>query len=439
MKNTLYATLLGLATLSTLPLSNAAEITLSEAFDYNAFILGDYTGYKSDVEGNLAVGGNLTVSDFDIGLQLAPDLSASSLYVGGDISYENGTIRNGQTTVSGDIVASGVTFEGGINADGSVLLTESKVNEGDIFSGATVSLQSAEVVEGDVAANDLVQTNSSINMGDATVSQSATLVNSEISNGTLTADSVSIDADSTASSVSTVTTVSATPFDTIDFDAIAEEVFAQSTEFGDMSINGTTTYYCAGETNCTADSVDSIVFSGNEAINIYSIDAEILSTGNKSITYDFSTTSYNIINVTGDVVELFNTGFYNTAFDGQYVDNNPAIDYRHDGTYTNNILFNFIEATELNLYSIGIKGSILAPYADVNFYNGHVDGNLIAASLSTPEVYLTNEAGETYLAPTGQINNYSFGVIQVPEPASIAFLLSASFLLLRRGRLERVA
>ena len=237
MRNTLYAALVSVATLSAPPLSNAAEITLSEAFDYNAFILGDYTGYKSDVEGNLAVGGNLTVSDYDVGLQLAPDLTASSLYVGGDISYVNGTIRNGQTTVSGDMVATGVTFEGGINADGSVLLTESKVNEGDIFSGATVSLQSAEVVEGDVAASDLVQTNSSINKGDATLSQSATLVNSEISNGTLTANSVSMDADSTANSVSAIATLSATTFETIDFDAIAAEVFAQSTAFGD-------TLYC---------------------------------------------------------------------------------------------------------------------------------------------------------------------------------------------------
>ena len=38
MRNTLYAALVVVATLSAPPLSNAAEITLSEAFDYNAFI-----------------------------------------------------------------------------------------------------------------------------------------------------------------------------------------------------------------------------------------------------------------------------------------------------------------------------------------------------------------------------------------------------------------
>ena len=39
MRNTLYAALVSVATLSAQQLSNAAEITLSEAFDYNAFIL----------------------------------------------------------------------------------------------------------------------------------------------------------------------------------------------------------------------------------------------------------------------------------------------------------------------------------------------------------------------------------------------------------------
>ena len=95
---------------------HATQITLSEAFDYNAFIFEDYTGYYSDVEGSLAVGGNLVVNDFDVGLQLSPDLTTSSLFVGGDIAYTNGKIRNGQTTVSGNIVANSVEFEGAVNA-----------------------------------------------------------------------------------------------------------------------------------------------------------------------------------------------------------------------------------------------------------------------------------------------------------------------------------
>lgn len=75
-------------------------------------------------------------------------------------------------------------------------------------------------------------------------------------------------------------------------------------------------YYCVGEIYCIVDSVDGIVFLGNDVINIYFIDVEILFIGNKSIIYDFFIISYNIINVIGDVVEFFNIGFYNIVFDG---------------------------------------------------------------------------------------------------------------------------
>lgn len=72
----------------------------------------------------------------------------------------------------------------------------------------------------------------------------------------------------------------------------------------------------------------------------------------------------------GKEVELFNTGFFNTAFtteneyfreNGQYRDNDNNIDQRHDGLYTNNILFNFVDADSLALHSVGVKGSVLAP------------------------------------------------------------------------------
>lgn len=425
-----------MASISLSPSVEAGQIALSDAFDYNAFIIGDYTGYKSDVEGTLAVGGNLTVSDFDIGLQLSPNLTTSSLYVGGNTNYVNGTIHHGQTTVNGNLEATGVTFEGDINAVGNVSLSESKVTAGDINSQGSLVLQNAEVVNGNVSANNLVQNDSSVNSGNVSAVNNATLTNSEITSGTLSATTVSLDGDSTANSV--VTTAITPPIDvqTIDFDKLANEVIAQSLTFADMAVNGATQVYCGGETNCDASNIDGIVFSGSESINVYAIDAASLSAANKSITYDFSTTSYNIINVFGDSVELFNTGFYNTAFAGQYVDNNPAIDYRHDGTYTNNILFNFLDATDVSLHSVGVKGSVLAPFANVSFYNGQIDGNLIAASLSTPEILLTNDTGDTYLAPTGQVNNYRFAAIQVSEPTSGFMLLLASLLMLKRRGLK---
>ncbi|AEF01678.1 choice-of-anchor A family protein [Alteromonas naphthalenivorans] len=418
---------------------HATQITLSEAFDYNAFIFEDYTGYYSDVEGSLAVGGNLVVNDFDVGLQLSPDLTTSSLFVGGDIAYTNGKIRNGQTTVSGNIVANSVEFEGAVNAADNATITESTVLSGDVNVGGAFTSTNAQINDGDIHAGSVQLTNTSVENGDIRSVDSVALISSEVTDGSISAGgTVVLDMHSTVSDGIIADAVTPASIDNIDFDAIESEIKAQSLAFADMTVNGSTTFYCQGDTSC-ADStnVDGIVFSGDDSINIYDIDADWLSVANKSITYDFSTTSYNIINVTGDAVDLFNTGFFNTAFAGQYQDNDQNANYRHDGTYTNNILFNFVDATSVTIQSIGVKGSILAPYADIAFYNGHVDGNLIASSVFTPEVYLTNDDGVEYLAPTGQVNNYSFGVTQVSAPGSILLMLPAFAVVFIRNKLKR--
>jgi len=54
--------------------------------------------------------------------------------------------------------------------------------------------------------------------------------------------------------------------------------------------------------------------------------------------------------------------------------------------------------------------------------------------LVTPLVQLINDDGETYNAPTGQVNNYQFGAINVSEPASIALLFGAGCFMLARRR-----
>ena len=45
------------------PQVSAAKIELSEAFNYNAFIFQDFEGKSSDVEGRLAVGGEMRAGD----------------------------------------------------------------------------------------------------------------------------------------------------------------------------------------------------------------------------------------------------------------------------------------------------------------------------------------------------------------------------------------
>lgn len=410
--------------------SIAAPIALSEAFNYNAFIFNDYEGERSDVEGTLAVGGNLTVEDFDVGLLLPPDLSTSSLYVGGDLNFTRGKVNGGQTTVSGMINANNVEFAGGLNSAASVSIEGGSVNNGGISSKGDVSLVSSGIKQGNIDAERDV------------VIKSAGLDDGSVTYG----NNLIVESGNSGTSPAVKDAANTVQVDNLDFTAIKDEVLTQSRDFASMDVNGVTTLNC-GAANCLDDAstkIDTITFTGNDDINIFSIDSSWFSAADKGIVYDFSTTSINIINVLGQSVELFNTGFFNSAFkqensyfreNGQYRDNDNNNDLRHDGLYTNNILFNFVDATDVTLHSVGVKGSVLAPYAQLSFYNGHIDGNVIADSLITPEVTLVNDKGEEYLAPTGQINNYQFGSINVSEPASLALLFGAGcFMMLRRKK-----
>ena len=453
------------------PQVSAAKIELSEAFNYNAFIFDSFTGHSSDVEGRLAVGGEMNVTDFNVGLLLSPDISESALAVGGNLHFARGDVHGGSTTVSGMVFGSELTFDKAINAQKTVNLINSTVQSGGISSKGDVKLGNSNVVSGDVHANTVklggpnsvysdvsnpTVYGSQIENGNVFAESDVELDSSEI-NGVVTLNDVnnySATIDSKATRVEQGS-VSKADVDNIDFNAIATEVTAQSKNFASMKVNGTTTLSCTDANDaekavaCSEpDStiLNTITFSGSEDINVYNIDADWFSAKDKGIVYDFSTTSYNIINVYGESVELFNTGFFNTAFtqeneyfreNGQYRDNDNNENQRHDGLYTNNILFNFVDADFLTLHSVGVKGSVLAPFAELSFYNGHVDGNVIANRLVTPFKELTNDDGETYTAATGQINNYKFGAINVSEPASIALLFGAGcFMLVRRKKVQ---
>lgn len=72
------------------------------ASDYNSFMFGNFNGYSSDVEGKLAVGGNLTLENYDLGLL---DPGGATTVVGGNVTWRNGTnrgdlYRNGSTSLT---------------------------------------------------------------------------------------------------------------------------------------------------------------------------------------------------------------------------------------------------------------------------------------------------------------------------------------------------
>ncbi|AJQ96673.1 choice-of-anchor A family protein [Gynuella sunshinyii] len=70
---------------------------------YNALVFGDFTATASDVEGRLAAGGNISLLYYSIGQQLNTTLPDGVLIAGGDITFPNGHVYNG------DILAGGST------------------------------------------------------------------------------------------------------------------------------------------------------------------------------------------------------------------------------------------------------------------------------------------------------------------------------------------
>lgn len=74
---------------------------LGMAGAYNAFVFEDYAGTYSDVQGRLAVGGNLTIDHYSIGDQLPPATAGISLVVGGNVVFPNGAIVQGSALIGG--------------------------------------------------------------------------------------------------------------------------------------------------------------------------------------------------------------------------------------------------------------------------------------------------------------------------------------------------
>ncbi|RMH07849.1 MAG: choice-of-anchor A family protein [Armatimonadetes bacterium] len=82
---------------------------LGDAAPYNLFTFGDATGFNSDVEGKVAVGGNAHFQNYSIGFK---DQGGIALQVGGNLNYNNGSVY-GDIYVWGTATIVGVGFPAG--------------------------------------------------------------------------------------------------------------------------------------------------------------------------------------------------------------------------------------------------------------------------------------------------------------------------------------
>lgn len=92
----------------------AASNGLGIATDYNVFVLNTATELNSDSEGRMAVGGNATLTNFGVGNMLTNSSGTrDDLIVGGDLTYTNGEVFNGNLVYGGTGTLSGVNTPNG--------------------------------------------------------------------------------------------------------------------------------------------------------------------------------------------------------------------------------------------------------------------------------------------------------------------------------------
>lgn len=220
------------------------------------------------------------------------------------------------------------------------------------------------------------------------------------------------------------------------FSKLATEVRGKSTRWGELGATGDTVVR-----KNEHDEIWEVDFRGDGSVNIFNIEATVLGALDKKIRFTVPQYSISLINVSGESASLANSGFYHSSYSGgtdepsRLRDNQPGV-YRHDGRYTDGILFNFFEAQSLSMQSIGVKGSVLAPFADLSFYNGQIDGNLIVnnwlwsgsnvqdasgIARSASDI-LPGDVPSTCTWCTGQVNDYRFRG-EVPLPATLLLIL----------------
>lgn len=259
--------------------------------------------------------------------------------------------------VQNDFTSSSSDTQGRIAAGGNVTLSGYSVASGlDKSANGTTTL---------VVGKTLNFGNGSVNYGNV-VAGSVTRTPT-VNNGTVTTGSVDL----------------ATEF---------ARMVTASSDLASMINNGSTVAQYGGLT----------LTGTNSTLNIFTINASDLSkSGYLNMT--IPTASSVLVNIVGG----------NATWKGGL-----SINGSSNMSYADNILWNFTDASSLSINGIGVIGSVLAPYADVAFNNGQLNGTLIAKSASG------NGEFHNYSYTSGLLDGHTpAGAISTPEPATWALTI----------------
>jgi choice-of-anchor A domain-containing protein len=366
----------------------------SIAGTYNMFLLGNLgtasSPFGSDAIGSVAVAGNAYINNASVG----SSNSNASLIVGGNL-VQNGGSTAGNVFVGGNLTSQNTGYSPNLVVGGSATMTGGN-DGGNVFVGGSANLSGGVTIGGNLTMTGANGTlNASSNGGSSPQNiyvTSTTHVN-----------------DPSYWNTPKTTGAPATPATPLD-------VYGSSTDIinASKSLSALT-----GATNISSNGGTITITLTKNGMNV--IDLSMLSgstiTGINVVTAPGVTPTGLIVNVAGDNLN-FNGGSYNlgSLTDGQ-------------------VLFNFGNATNISLTSLGFEGTLLAPLATVNFTSGNLNGALIANNYYG--------AGELHSDPfTDSLPTYvptGGTTVATPEPGTVALFGTGLIVLALASRRRMVS
>ncbi|MDP2706505.1 MAG: choice-of-anchor A family protein, partial [Burkholderiales bacterium] len=193
------------------------------------------------------------------------------------------------------------------------------------------------------------------------------------------------------------------PVNPLNFGSLFSQASTASAALAGYSNTGAATLDPGGNAGWLALSGD-----GSSAVQVFSISGTDLQTRHQIVVNNVPTTSAVLVNVTGTFAELAS------------VDSTAPF-----ASFGGNVLFNFMDATQVNFAQTGLYASVLAPNALITSNSGHIQGVVIAKDWNG------NFEVQPGAAPL---------LLAVPEPETYAMMLAGlglmGFVANRRKRIS---
>ncbi|OWA36217.1 hypothetical protein B9G55_10235 [Saccharibacillus sp. O16] len=300
----------------------------------------------------------------------------------GSTTVPSGTVEgriavNGPTTFG---VNGGLTVGEGISSSDSTY--PAVVTSGDLTMNGGSILNGSVLTGGNFKATslDMNQITKLIAVGDVTFSSSNGPENTLYYGGNYYGTTYhSPQGIGTKTSADTLKTQVSQAFD---FSAANTNFKALSDSYAKLAVNGT---------NTLSYSTLTLNSDASNDINVFKLTAAELADSKKLVINVTKPNSTVIINVEGNP-----TGTTDVAL---------AWGFEVNNTTSSRVLFNFQGTGTLGVHNIDLKGSILAPYANVNFGNGNIHGTIVSNSYENTQgggfaFYLKDTGGFSGSAPS---------------------------------------